>query len=163
MTNQEHMAGGRINRRDAVGRVTAGAGLAAIALSQGFAWSGAQDATPMVPGSSDAGYVVVRRWRLQPGASYDELIRRVEERFIPLIQDLPGFVAYYFVDPGDGEHMAVSVYADQAGADESTNRAAGWAEENVADLVELPAISVVGGPVRLFVTAADDIAATPAP
>jgi quinol monooxygenase YgiN len=101
------------------------------------------------PTAGSAGYLVTRRYRLKPGSTYEELTRRVNEGFVPIIRKVPGFIEYLLVEPGDGSHLAVSVFADQAGAEESTQRARGWAEEAVGELVELPAYEVVSGPVRL--------------
>ncbi len=39
-------------------------------------------------------YVSVRRYEMHPFA-VDELMRRVEEGFAPIISEAPGFVAYY--------------------------------------------------------------------
>lgn len=148
----DHRDDPRVTRRSAVARVGVGAGLSlvtALMAGRGVSLAAAQEATPAVVGGGPAGYLVIRRYRLQPDASYDELVRRVERGFVPIIAAVPGFVEYLFVDPGNGEHVAVGVFTDQAGADRSTTDAGSWAEENVADLVELPAFEVIGGAVRL--------------
>ena len=152
----------RLSRRAALRRFGAGAGLAAVVGGARRRPVAAQDATPAV-GSGPAGYVVIRRYRLRPGASYDELVRRVQEGFVPIIDQVPGFVEYLFVDPGNGGHIAVSVFEDQAGADASTERAGGWSEQNVTDLVHLPAEEVIGGQVRLHAVAGASSMGTPAP
>jgi hypothetical protein len=64
--------------------------------------------------------------------------RRVDEGFIPLISEIDGFVAYYWVDAGDGVMASTSVFQDRAGADASNQRAAGWVEENLAELLPNP-------------------------
>src|SRR4051812_21590280 len=51
---------------------------------------------------------------------------RVDQGFVPLIREIPGFHAYYWVDAGDGNMASFSVFDDQAGAEASTDRAAGW-------------------------------------
>jgi hypothetical protein len=135
----------RLPRRSAVTGV--GAALAAGLL--GLRGAPAVEARQATPAAGGAGYLVTRRYRLKSGATYEELTRRVNEGFVPIIQEVPGFIEYLLVEPGDGTHLAVSIFADQAGADESTQRARGWAEEAVDELVELPAYEVVGGPVRL--------------
>ncbi len=45
-------------------------------------------------------YAAVRRYEgvTDPG----EAGRRVAEGFVPLLKDIPGFVAYYWVDAGGG-------------------------------------------------------------
>jgi hypothetical protein len=46
-------------------------------------------------------YVTVRRYEGVSDPS--EVERQVDEGFIPIISEMPGFVAYYFVDAGAGE------------------------------------------------------------
>jgi hypothetical protein len=41
-----------------------------------------------------------------------------------MMRAIEGFVAYYLVDSGDGSLVTVSVFADRAGAEESTRSAA---------------------------------------
>ena len=48
------------------------------------------------------------------------------------------FVAYYVVDTGNDVVASVSVFQDQAGAEESNRMAAGWVKENIASLVSGP-------------------------
>ena len=64
--------------------------------------------------------------------------RLVEEGFIPIISEVPGFVAYYWVDAGDGVMVSTSVYEDQSGAEESNSRAADFVQENLASLLPNP-------------------------
>jgi hypothetical protein len=58
-------------------------------------------------------YAVVRRYDGVTDAA--EAGRRVKEEFIPLLQDMPGFVAYYWVNAGGGVMVSTSVFQDQAG------------------------------------------------
>ena len=64
--------------------------------------------------------------------------RRAAEGSVPLISDVPGFVAYHFADAGDGVMVSMSVYEDQAGTEESNKRAADWVAENLAELMPNP-------------------------
>jgi hypothetical protein len=64
--------------------------------------------------------------------------RRVDEGFVPLLKDIPGFVAYYWLDAGDGIMASMSIFDDRAGAEASTDRAAAWVAENIADLLPNP-------------------------
>ena len=65
-----------------------------------------------------------------------EVARRAEEGFLPLVRDADGFVAYALVDPGDGTIASITVFDDRSGAEASTERAADWVRENLAELVE---------------------------
>jgi hypothetical protein len=55
--------------------------------------------------------------------SVDEVVRQVNEGFVPLISDMDGFVAYFALNAGQGEFGTVSVFHDQQSAEES-NRVA---------------------------------------
>jgi len=92
-------------------------------------------------------YVSVRRYKMEPG-SVDELMRRVEEGFVPIVSKGPGFVAYYALDAGDGVVASISVFEDQAGAEESNRMAADWVKENLAALLPNPP-EVTAGEVRV--------------
>ena len=57
---------------------------------------------------------------------------------MPLIREVPGFVAYYWIDAGDGAMVSTSVFEDRTGAEESTKRAADFVRENLASLLPNP-------------------------
>ena len=73
-------------------------------------------------------YATVRRYEgvTNPG----EAGRRVNESFVPLISQLPGFVAYYWVDAGGGVMISTTVFQDQASEEESNRKAADWVRQN---------------------------------
>lgn len=79
----------------------------------------------------------VRRARLTPGST-DEAVRRVREGFAPIIKGMPGFVAYYVVDVGDGALVTVTVFADRASAEETNRVAADWAKRNLGQWMTSP-------------------------
>ena len=81
-------------------------------------------------------YATVRRYEgvSDPG----EAGRRVAEGFLPLVSQIPGFVAYYWVDAGGGVMISTSVFQDQARAEESNERAADWVRQNLAALLPDP-------------------------
>jgi hypothetical protein len=64
--------------------------------------------------------------------------RLVDESFLPLLEHVPGFVAYYWIDAGDGVMASLSVFEDQAGADESVRVAHDWVRDNAATLIPNP-------------------------
>ena len=73
-------------------------------------------------------YATVRRYDGVTNAH--EAGKRVNEGFVPMISQLPGFVAYYWVDAGDGVMISTSVFQDQASAQESNRKAADWVQQN---------------------------------
>lgn len=81
-------------------------------------------------------YAAVRRYEGVTDTA--EAGRLVNEGFVPLMRQVPGFVAYYWVDAGNGVMISTSVFEDQAGAEESVSRAADFARDNLASLLPNP-------------------------
>lgn len=105
----------------------------------------------------DASYVVVRRWKLKPDVDYAEFTQLVKEGYVPIIQQVEGFVAYYFANPGDGGHMAVAIFTSKEGAEASTVAAEEWTAANIADLVDGPPVEVTEAEIWMNATP-DDVA-----
>ena len=81
-------------------------------------------------------YVAVRRYEGVTNPS--EAGRIVNEGFVPLISEIPGFVAYYWVDAGDGVMVSTSVF-EHKDAEEQTNFVAGqFVAEHLAPLMPNP-------------------------
>jgi hypothetical protein len=83
-------------------------------------------------------YAVIRRYRFDAQNS-ENIDRSVEQDFLPVVSELPGFVAYYWVNTGDGVGVSVSVFKDQAAASASTHAAAEFARPP-ASLAGVPEI-----------------------
>ena len=81
-------------------------------------------------------YTTVRRYEGVTDPS--EAGRRVDEGFVPLISQVPGFVAYYWVAAGGGVMISMSVFHDKSGAEESNKRAADYVRQNLAPLLPKP-------------------------
>jgi hypothetical protein len=81
-------------------------------------------------------YVTVRRY--EGVTDPREAARRVNEGFVPLISQVRGFLAYYWVDAGGNVMVSTSIFQDQAGAEESNRRAADWVRQNIASLLPKP-------------------------
>jgi hypothetical protein len=54
------------------------------------------------------------------------------------ISQIPGFVAYYWVDAGGGVMISTSVFQDQASAEESNRRAADYVRQNLVSVLPNP-------------------------
>jgi hypothetical protein len=77
--------------------------------------------------------------RVYEGITDDaEAGRLVGESFIPLLEEVPGFVCYYWIDAGNGAMASLSVFDDKGGADESVRLAHEWVQENAAELIPNP-------------------------
>ena len=78
-------------------------------------------------------YVAVRRFE---GVTDPQKVAQVaEEGFVPIISELPGFVAHYTVDAGDGVMVGISVFEHKAAEEESTFVAGEFVEEHLAPLM----------------------------
>lgn len=82
-------------------------------------------------------FISVRRYKVN-SADIPEISKRAQEGFAPIIKGSPGFIAYYGVDQGDGNLATISVFEDQAGAEESNRRAADWVKKNLAKFIDSP-------------------------
>ncbi len=79
-------------------------------------------------------FAAIRRYHTDPG-SVDEIARRVTDGFVPMISGMPGFVAYFAMDAGQGEFGSVSVFEDQQSAEASNKAAEEWVSQNLAELL----------------------------
>ena len=79
-------------------------------------------------------YATIRRYTPKPGTvdqkALDGLKHRLEDGFLPIIQDVRGFHCYYAVNVGGKELVTISLFEDQAGATESTRRAADFVKKD---------------------------------
>ena len=148
-----------LSRRSAVLRL-GGGGLAALLASSAITAS-AQEASPTAgTPSGERAYLAIREYQLAPGRTMEELHVLVESGFMPIVKQVPGFQEYILVETSEGI-ISISVFADQAGAEESTARAADWVQQNLADFFVGPP-TVTTGSVWLH-DVGGAIAATPAP
>ncbi len=77
--------------------------------------------------------------RVYEGITDDvEAGRLVRESFLPLLDQVEGFIGYYWIDAGDGAMASLSLFDDKAGADASVELAHQWVEENAAALMPNP-------------------------
>ncbi|MER7180098.1 hypothetical protein ABT404_11545 [Streptomyces hyaluromycini] len=81
-------------------------------------------------------YVAVRRYEGVTDSA--EAAHLVNEGFVPLMRQVSGFVAYYWIDAGDGVMVSTSVFQDRAGAEESISMASDFVRDNLASLLPNP-------------------------
>ena len=81
-------------------------------------------------------YATVRRYEGVTDVS--EAGRLVEEGFIPIISEIPGFVAYYWVDAGEGVMVSTSVFEHKDAEEQSNWRAGDFVAKNLASLLPNP-------------------------
>jgi hypothetical protein len=81
-------------------------------------------------------YATVRRY--EGVTDPVEAGQRVREGFVPLISEMEGFIAYYWVDAGNGVMLSTSVFETRAEEEASTDGAASFVRENLAELLPNP-------------------------
>jgi hypothetical protein len=83
----------------------------------------------------------VRRWtmytaiRTYTTSDPGEVRRLVQQEFVPMVKDLPGFIGYYLVDAGDGKIASITVCDEREDVEESTKRAADWVRDRLSSLI----------------------------
>ena len=81
-------------------------------------------------------YVAVRRYE---GVTDPQKVGQlVDEGFVPIISEMPGFVAYYCVDAGDGVMVSTSVFEHKDAEEQSNFRAGEFVQEHLAPLLPNP-------------------------
>jgi hypothetical protein len=73
-------------------------------------------------------YACIRRYKTD---SATEVTRLVNEKFVPRIKNLSGFLAYYVIDTGEGMLASVSVFETKGGGEECNRMAASWVKESL--------------------------------
>jgi hypothetical protein len=81
-------------------------------------------------------YVAVRRY--EGVRDPQKVAQLVDEGFVPIISEMPGFVAYYFVDAGDGVMVSTGVFEHKDAEEQSTYRAGEFVQEHLAPLLPNP-------------------------
>jgi hypothetical protein len=141
LSDRSSSAPAAISRRSAT--LGLGGGGLAMLLASGILPVAAQDASPMAGMAEGKAFLAIRQYELASGRTMEELTAAVESGFIPILKEVPGYQEYILVgtDPGV---ISISIFADQAGAEESTARAADWVGENLADMFSGPPVVTTG-------------------
>jgi hypothetical protein len=79
---------------------------------------------------------------------WDDLLHeRLESDFVPALERLTGFVAYYSVEAGPRLFASVTIFEDRAGAEGSNRLAAEYVQRSLVDRFPTPP-EITAGPVR---------------
>jgi hypothetical protein len=81
-------------------------------------------------------YVAVRRY--EGVTDPQKAGQLVDEGFVPIISEMPGFVAYYWVDAGDGVMVSTSVFEHKDAEEQSNFRAGEFVAEHLLPLMPNP-------------------------
>jgi hypothetical protein len=110
-------------------------------------------------------YASVRKY-LVDADRVDELMQRVEEKFAPRVEEMPGFVAYQVIDAGEdrvGKDIVISVTvcSDREAIDRSVEMAAEFVSSELDD-VEIERIEAADGEVKVNRAVSEVLEATSA-
>jgi len=69
----------------------------------------------------------------------DEFMHRLDEKFVPRLEQMPGFVAYQAIDAGidrtgEGRVFAVTICSDREAADRSAEISAEFVRDELGDM-----------------------------
>jgi hypothetical protein len=81
-------------------------------------------------------YVAVRRY--DGVRDSQKVAQLVEKYFLPIISEMPGFIAYYCVDAGDGVMVSTSVFEHKDAEEQSNFRAGEFVAEDLGLLSPNP-------------------------
>ena len=80
-------------------------------------------------------FIRIRKYTVRHGAS-EELTRRVDEGYLPLLRQMPGFKGYYLLDGGPDVLVSISVFDSAETALASSEKTAAWVRNNALELVK---------------------------
>jgi hypothetical protein len=84
-------------------------------------------------------YATHRRYEGIDQSRIEELTRKVNESLIPRLSKLPGFQGYFLIEAGDGVVKSTSLFDTSSQAEDSTQVAAEWMQdEKLEKLVPNP-------------------------
>ncbi len=80
-------------------------------------------------------YASIRKYSIKPGCM-EEVMRRIQDEFVFLIRQEPGFLDYYALRVGPNEVLTISVFDTQAGAEGATPLAFEWVYQKLERFVQ---------------------------
>lgn len=82
-------------------------------------------------------FATMRRIKTTPGQAR-EVARLIESEYVPLVEQVDGYVSYTLVDLGDDEVASIGVFASAQAADEANATAQAWTGERLKPLAASP-------------------------
>jgi hypothetical protein len=94
-------------------------------------------------------YSIVREYLVESEKS-EEFADRLRSEFLPEIESIPGFVAYYLVCIDPNRCMTINIFSDKNGAEASVEAARNWvaSKSELTEMLPWPP-RVVAGEVSL--------------
>jgi hypothetical protein len=89
----------------------------------------------------------------------NEAVRLGHNEFVPMIKQIPGFVAHYAIDLGDNEGLLLAVFDDEAGIKQFAKVAEDWVQKRIVPTLghpyDQPPIHFAIGKVKAYNTPQD--------
>lgn len=90
-------------------------------------------------------HATYRKLRVNPGVA-EEVAELIQAEYLPLLDDVPGFIAYTLVDIGGDEITSIGVFESPESAAEANTRAQSWVAERLKPFIASP-LEAKDGPV----------------
>lgn len=78
-------------------------------------------------------YATVRRY--EDIQNPDAVTALVDKLFLPLLNEMPGFIEYTWINLGNGSMMSIAVFDTLTNAIDSNNKAIIWVKENLPGIL----------------------------
>lgn len=87
-------------------------------------------------------YTAIRKYSIIP-RGIEEVMRRIQVDFLPIISQAPDYLQYYALRVGNNEVITLSIFYSLEGAQESDPLALEWGEKNIAQFTQgVPEVTV---------------------
>lgn len=84
-------------------------------------------------------YASVRQYTINPGQDrVGEAARDVQDGLGPLLSQAPGFLAYYVLDAGSNNVVAISIFESKEAEEKAEALVSGWIRQHMASLASSP-------------------------
>ncbi len=93
-------------------------------------------------------YGSIRRYRIDSGTT-DEIVNRVKEGLVPLLEKTPGFVGYYVIDADDGKATSFTICENEAAIERVNSIALDWVKRNLPNQLTNPEVIAGELPIAL--------------
>src|SRR5256885_7565799 len=80
-------------------------------------------------------FASIRKYTVRRG-SVEELARRVQDDFVPLMRQIDGFRSYYLLDGGPDVLITISIFDSSDEAFASNEKAANWVRNNLLEFAK---------------------------
>jgi len=87
-------------------------------------------------------YATVRRYEGVTDTA--NAAKQVDEKFVPFISSLPGFIEYFWIDLGKGSMISITIFKTLPDAISANDKARDWVKNNLRSVLP-PAVRVDAG------------------